>query len=322
MADKTVLNKINALKREISQKEAERKEWAGTLPGLDDIINGDPEEVSEESVKQALELKADAEVTIAGIDKDLRPLYEELEKLNATLPKPVEPAAPKFDPEKHPLLKKASEKVESEKPVTFNAGDMCEAQWTDGRFYKAKVQTVLGSVSDPKYHVRFIDYKDSSSTVGRDAIRPLYSDRKRKADGAPATPTAAPATSSPHVISGPASMNPKAVANDAGKDTSVPINRRKIGGNKALERKQTSWQEFTKKGPGKSITKKESMFRTGEGLNSRVGFTGSGGGMTQAPKRVRYTHKYDDDEEDSRPSHSVSKHSDRPRVESSGRKRY
>lgn len=119
--------------------------------------------------------------------------------------------------------------------------------------------------------MRFLDYKDSTLTVGRDSIRPLPNERKRKADAPPPTPTVNPAVSnSGHVISGPASINPQAKAKqDAGADAVDGRSRRKIGGHKALERKMSSWQEFQKKGPGKSATKKESLFRTGDGPNSR-----------------------------------------------------
>ena len=130
------------------------------------------------------------------------------------------------------------------------------------------MQTVLGSSSDPKYLVRFIDYKDSTSTVGRESIRALATDKKRKAD---AVLPAAPATSSPHVISGPASVNPNAVAakQESAAQTDRPKKNRTIGSNKALEKKMSSWKEFQAKGPGKKVIKKESMFRTGDGINSR-----------------------------------------------------
>jgi survival-of-motor-neuron-related-splicing factor 30 len=214
-------------------------------------------------------MKKTAEDTIAENDSKLAQLRAQLAELEATLPKKPEPEAPKFDPEKHPLLKKATEKVEPAKPVVFHSGDLCEAQWTDRQWYKVKVQTVLGSASDPKYHVRFLDYKDSTLTVGRDAIRPLLSERKRKSD-APPTPTTAPTVSSGHVISGPASINPQAKAKqNAGVDGDEHRTRRKIGSNKALDRKKSAWEEFKSKGPGKMVTKKQSMFKTGDGPNSR-----------------------------------------------------
>ena len=215
-------------------------------------------------------MKVDTETTLAKLDATLAKLHEHLAELEATLPKKPEPATPKFDPEKHPLLKKNAESTEPAKPVVFNAGDLCEAQWTDRQWYKAKVQTVLGSTSDPKYHVRFVEYPDTL-TVGREAIRPQYNEKKRKADAAPATAPAAPPVNSPHVISGPASINPNAVAanKEASAETNPPTNRRKIGGNKALERKEANWKSFMSKGPGKSFAKKESMFRSGTTVNSR-----------------------------------------------------
>lgn len=226
----------------------------------------------------AQEMKVDALAAIADTEKKLEKLNAELAQLEATLPKAPEPEAPKFDPEKHPLLKKATEKVEPAKPVTFNSGDLCEAQWTDRQWYKVKVQTVLGSAADPKYHVKFLDYKDSTLTVGREAIRPLPSERKRKADAPAPTPAAGPTVSNNgHVISGPASINPQAKINKqaAGADGVEGRSRRKIGGNKALERKKSSWLEFQKKGPGKMVTKKESLFRTGDGPNSRGMYSSS-----------------------------------------------
>lgn len=233
------------------------------MPELNELAAlGDPDIIGE---------RDGAEAVVAEKDKTLAKLHNELAQLEATLPKQAEPAAPKFDPEKHPLLKKVTDKVEPAKPITFNAGDLCEAQWTDKQWYKVKVQTVLGSASDPKYHVRFIDYKDSTLTVGRDSVRPLVSEKKRKAEVAPPTPTVATASSSPHVISGPASINPNTLAakKEGTPDTSVPVNRRKIGGNKALERKANDWKNFTSKGKGKVIAKKESMFRSGTSVGSR-----------------------------------------------------
>jgi survival-of-motor-neuron-related-splicing factor 30 len=208
---------------------------------------------------------------VSVYDKKLATLRNEIAALEVTLPKIPEPAVPKFDPEKHPLLKTVTEKVEPVKPVNFNAGDVCEAQWKDKLWYKVKVQTVLGSASDPKYHVRFLDYKDSTLTVGRDSIRPIVNEKKRKAEAAPATPTVASITNSPHVISGPASVNPDALAGkkEGGPDADVPTKRMKIGGHKALERKKGDWKDFLGKGAGKQVAKKESMFRTGTGVNSR-----------------------------------------------------
>ncbi|KAF2744607.1 hypothetical protein M011DRAFT_408211 [Sporormia fimetaria CBS 119925] len=230
-----------------------------------------------------------AEETLREGNEKVVELQAEIDRLESTLPQKPEPIAPKFDPAKHPLLKKASEKQEPAKPAALNTGDLCEAQWSDRQWYKAKIQTIMGSASDPKYLVRFLDYDDSTLTVGRDSVRPLLNERKRK-EAPTAAPTVGPVVNSPHVISAPATKT-AATKSNGDADTSAPTNRRKIGGNKALERKMNSWQSFQRKGPGKMVGKKESQFRTGAGPNARVGFTGSGGGMTQVPKRVRYNAK-------------------------------
>ncbi|PVI05502.1 hypothetical protein DM02DRAFT_650516 [Periconia macrospinosa] len=66
-------------------------------------------------------------------------------------------------------------------------------------FYKAKIQTILGCKSAPKYHIKFLDY-DESMTVDRESLRAIPVKRRRE----PEEP-AVPVTSTPQVISGPVS---------------------------------------------------------------------------------------------------------------------
>ncbi|ORX95110.1 hypothetical protein BCR34DRAFT_594250 [Clohesyomyces aquaticus] len=214
-------------------------------------------------------------------------------KLSALSASEPGPEAPKFDVAKHPILSKTVEKAEPAKPVFFNTGDMCEALWTDNKWYKAKVLSVLGSASNPKYLVTFTGY-DETLTVDRDSVRPLMAEgKKRKLDGETVAQTAAPAPQArSHVIVGAASVNPDAKrAAEQNKDKTEKAQGlpRKYnlpnGGN--LKKNQNSWQEFRSKGPGKKFAKKDSMFRVGDGLGAKVGFTGSGAGMTQDAKRVR-----------------------------------
>lgn len=119
-------------------------------------------------------LKDEAEKNVAEHDAALAKLRSQLEALQAELPQADEPSAPKFDPEKHPLLRKTLEKQEPEKAVVFTTGDMVEAQWTDKSWYKAKIQSSFGSSSAPKYLVRFVEY-DDTMTVDASAVRPLPS---------------------------------------------------------------------------------------------------------------------------------------------------
>ncbi|KZZ89617.1 Tudor domain protein [Ascosphaera apis ARSEF 7405] len=69
--------------------------------------------------------------------------------------------------------------------------------------------------------------------------------------------------------------------------------------NKELEQGKAKWQEFANKNKFAkrgAAGKKDSMFRTGEGVNARVGFTGSGQQMRKDPARTK--HIYQREEED------------------------
>lgn len=200
-------------------------------------------------------------------------MREKLQALEAQLPEGSFVPAPerKYDPEQHPLLKKTVEKAEPEKAVVFNTGDIVEVRYRDGGWYKAKIVTILGSASAPKYKIKYIEY-DEDDTVDRDAVRPMQNKRKRDPEPAPATiPTVpAPVTSTPHVISGPASVNPKIqAAKPAAPADGLEPKKRKIPNKKQLEKGVASWKNWSSKGVGKKISQKDSMFRTGTNVNSR-----------------------------------------------------
>ena len=67
--------------------------------------------------------------------------------------------------------------------------------------------------------------------------------------------------------------------------------------NKELEAGKNKWQDFSTKGKIGKVAKKESMFRTPEGVNARVGFTGSGQQMRKDPGRSRHIYQQAGDEE-------------------------
>ncbi|CAO2655580.1 Nn.00g043830.m01.CDS01 [Neocucurbitaria sp. VM-36] len=297
MADhvKQTKNKIGDLKRSIQHEEAQRDEWASTIPAMEAEIAGLKSGPEQDEWKK---MKADAERSVATFNASIARFQEQLAALEAELPQTPEPAVPKFDPEKHPLLRKAVEKQEPEKAVVFSTGEMCEAQWTDKSWYKAKIQSILGSVSAPKYLVRFIEY-DDTMTVDRSAVRPLPSKRKRESEPTGPPQPAVPVTSTPHVISGPASINPNAqtTKNSASNETDEPKQASRVPNKGILKKRATNWKEFQAKA-GKKMPKKESMFRTSTEFGSRVGFTGSGKGMTETHKRQRYDHKADADNDE------------------------
>lgn len=199
---------------------------------------------------------------LGKINGSLATLRKKLAELEQKLPQQFDTPALKFDPEKHPLLRKTVEKPEPAKPVVFNTGDICEVQWSgDKGWYKAKILSVMGSTADPKYTVRFLQY-DETATVDKKSVRSIA---KRKAEE-PAVVNQ-PAKTAQIVISAPASVNPAAqaaAANDAGDAQPKVVKRRKIGGDKALDRKKNSWKQFQASTP-----QRESQFRVGTGINSR-----------------------------------------------------
>lgn len=206
---------------------------------------------------------------VAKEDKQINKLRTEVTRLEEQLPQASKPDTPKFDPEKHPLLRKTLEKQEPEKVVAFSTGDICEAQWTDKSWYKVKVQSVLGSASAPKYLVRFIEYGDTL-TVDRTAIRPLPNKRKQNIDVAPAAQSVTPTASSPHVISGPASVNPGVqAAKNAANGAEEPAKPSRVPTKGALKKRQSNWNDWQTKLNKKGVTKKESMFRTSTEAGSR-----------------------------------------------------
>jgi survival-of-motor-neuron-related-splicing factor 30 len=238
------------------------------MVAVQDFLKADPENAD------FLKIQAELEEGLAAATEALEPLLANLAALEAKLPKAPEPVVPKFDREKHPVLKKAVEKTEVAKAVVLKPGDICEALWRhDKLWYKAKILSMLGSASDPKYHVRFLDY-DETVTVDRDAVRPLQSKRKHEAEPTLAPTPAShntPVTSTPHVISGPVSVNPNAqvVKQNPPSEVMEPKKRHKIPNKKALEKGVNSWKDWNSKGVGKKLSQKESMFRSGTTVNSR-----------------------------------------------------
>ena len=154
----------------------------------------------------------------------------------------------------------------------------------------------------------------TTETLSAQDIKPLSNDRKRKADGTPGTPVGPMMPTNSNVISAAADIDP-ALASQAKREPSkvsdgptrpakVP---RKVKANKELEAGKSKWQDFATKGKFGKSTKKDSMFRTPEGVNARgkfhifnshfstnciaVGFTGSGQQMRKDPSRSRHIYQ-------------------------------
>ena len=157
------------------------------------------------------------------------------------------------------------------------------AKWKTGdkAFYPARITAITGSSAKRIYNVKFRDYPNTETLLAHD-IKPMSNDaKKRKADGTPVNSYSNPAASTPvansGVISAAADIDPT-LASQARKEPSkvsdgptrpakVP---RKVKANKELEATKSKWQDFNAKG-GKlaKVPKKDSMFRTPDGVNAR-----------------------------------------------------
>lgn len=257
----------------------------------------------------------------------------------ASAPVPAKKPSPpllkeKWSKENHPAYQAGYRKpVAPPSPVeeppaktTFAVNDTVLARWMSGdkAFYPARITSITGSSSKPVYIVTFKNYATTETLSAQDIKPTAIDSKKRKADGTPGTPsTPSVPLNNTNVISAAADINP-ALASQAKKEPSkvsdgptrpakVP---RKVKANKELEAGKNKWQEFATKGKGAAkFAKKDSMFRTPDGVNARgtrslasstlkviaksliVGFTGSGQEMRKDPGRSRHIYQPTADDE-------------------------
>lgn len=196
-------------------------------------------------------------------------------------------AAPeKWKRENHPKFRDAApaapeEESRDEKPV-FQVNDTVLAKWHSGDkgFYPARITSITGSSVDPVYIVKFKSYDTVETLRSRD-VKAVSTASKRKADGSPVSGGASEGRreSAGGVISAEAEIDRDAqVAREtASKVGDGPVRPerapKKIKANKELEKGKSKWQDWAAKGMGKKgtpgVKKKESMFRTPEGVHGR-----------------------------------------------------
>lgn len=188
--------------------------------------------------------------------------------------KPTSPArTDKWSRHNNASYKKNSDSEEKpEAPVRYNVNDNVMARWLSGdkSFYPARITSTTGSSTDPIYIVKFKSY-DNTETLRSQDIRPMSN--KRKADGAPATANnaASSESSAPGVVkSAGATHYPEAKREaDADADGAKAPKPKKIKAKKELEAGKNKWQEFNNKSKFGKKGKKDSMFRTPEGIHGR-----------------------------------------------------
>lgn len=200
----------------------------------------------------------------------------ELKPKQAPKPAAKQPSPPpqpeKWSRENHPAFKKAAAAEEKDDaPVNYQVNDTVLAKWVSGdkAFYPARITSITGSSTAPVYVVKFKSYDNTETLRSRD-IRPISN--KRKADGpaAIATPPPPPPTGPGVVTTAGATVYPDAKREaQQDPDGAKPPKPKKIKAKKELEAGKNKWQEFSNKSKFGKGHKKDSMFRTPEGVHGR-----------------------------------------------------
>ena len=221
---------------------------------------------------------------LASLQTELGELISLTETAIAEQKAEQQAAAPKAAPKEN-RFKNSFHKPETEDapthpaPASFAVNDTVLARWVsgDGAFYPAKITSMTGSSTNPVYLVSFKSYATVENLTAKD-LRPISGSdsRKRKADATPGS-SASPSPAPPGVISAAADINP-ALATQARSEPSLANDgpprpakaARKVKANKELEEGKNKWKDFAAKAKGKGkFGKKDSMFRTGDGVNAR-----------------------------------------------------
>lgn len=266
-------------------------------------LQADPD--SPELQELQAELEQVISLTQATID-ELKPA-----SVPAAPPKkaPPAPVNAKWSVKDHPAYQKSappqSPAEDSPSTNTFSVNDMVLAKWHSGDkgFYPARITSITGSSTAPVYIVKFKSY-DTTETLRSKDIKPIVNPNKRKADGPPDMSSSSTPQTNTNVISAAADIDeelaqqtkkePSKVSDGLARPAKAP---KKIKNKTELETGKKNWQEFAAKGKFGKAAKKESMFRTPEGVHGRVGFTGSGQSMRKDATRSRHIYSTNADEE-------------------------
>ncbi|CZS89570.1 uncharacterized protein RAG0_00912 [Rhynchosporium agropyri] len=288
---------------EIAAFENEIREYRLQLETVQLGLDADPDSAELQELKT--ELEQVISLTEAAI-AELKPTSALAVVSKKTQDAPVKE---KWSRENHPAFKKSTALTPSEEttdaPLNFKVNDMVLAKWHSGDkgFYPARITSITGSSTNSVYIVKFKSY-DSTETLRAKDIKPIVNANKRKADGTPVIASVPSPPVNSNVISAAADINPE-LANQTKREPSKvsdgPVRPakvpKKIKANKELEAGKSKWQDFAAKGKFGKSTKKDSMFRTPDGVNGRVGFTGSGQSMRKDPTRSRHIYQSNGDEE-------------------------
>ena len=148
---------------------------------------------------------------------------------------------------------------------TFKVNDEVMAKWVSGdkAFYPAKITSVTGSSANPIFTVTFKGYGNTDRLGAADLKQFTHPDtKKRKADESTSSPA-------PGVIRSGPNLNANALElENTGDDNTKEKPKKKLKSKGQLEKGRNAWQSFSK-GKMSGLYKKDSMFRTGEGVNAK-----------------------------------------------------
>jgi len=290
-------------KTDLEQFQEDRDEFKKQLAETLEALETQPDNVG------FLELKQSLEEGIAEFDSMIAEIMPKSKPAAPAAPKPQAATAtppaeqPKWSIENHPAFQAAQPETVVEGPAhVFKVNEKVQARWKRS-FVAARILSITGSSKDPTYYIQYEGYPDTAS-LKMDDLKPTtlpanpVESKKRKADDTPA-----PTTASTPYLSAEANINhelaekvrkePSKVSDGPTRPAMIP---KKARTTKKLEAARGNWQDFSKGKIGKA--KKESMFRTGEGVDARVGFTNSGHTMRKDAPRKRHVYEPAAPEED------------------------
>lgn len=257
---------------------ADIREYETQLETVVETLLSDPGNTELQNLKA--ELEEAISVTQSAI-QDLAPVPAQQRKQKTPPPATEE----KWSREKHPAFQPGYRRPgappspvdEPQAPVALQVNDTVLAKWVSGdkAFYPARIASITGSSADPVYYVTFKSY-GNSETLRKHDIKPITNEsKKRKADDS-SNSTAPPPPGNVNVLSAAADINPdiegeaRKELGSAGEGAARPAKTaRKVKATKQLEAGKSKWQEFANKKNVSNVTKKDSMFRTGQEVNAR-----------------------------------------------------
>ncbi|KAJ2082872.1 hypothetical protein H4R24_001264 [Coemansia sp. RSA 988] len=155
----------------------------------------------------------------------------------------------------------------------WRVGDSCEARYTDGQFYPARVVAVR---LDNIYQVTFVGYGDMQDMLAEDMRLPASSTNK----GRP-------------IKASQVNLHASSVVADGKIEKAQTKNAKKRSGGKGAQAasSQQAWLKFAKGGSSKKLKAKainsRSIFKSPDTITGKVGVTNSGKGMTKNPRLTR-----------------------------------